>query len=134
MMNLPVVPEVVELQNRLGRIVPVELSCFVFRKRYCVILHASAAVPARQLSKSAEHIAHQVVCRLNVPAELVDFFQFQPGEEPEWLRWSFQWVGVSPLKGRCLDVNTNFQQSYLEPLFSRGRVFSLQHDRVPEVA
>ena len=133
-MNLSLAPDVVHLQNRLGRLTPVSLNCFVFRDRYCVILRASREFPARQLSNSAEHLAHQIVARLGVAPEQVDFFQWQPGDHPEWLRWAFQWVGRSPLKGRCEAVSAGLFGSYLRPLQQQGHRFSLLRADEPAVA
>ncbi|NIB40111.1 hypothetical protein HBA55_10965 [Pseudomaricurvus alkylphenolicus] len=138
-MNISLDPERLQLdhlqlQDRLSRLIPVQLCCLVYRKRYTVILVASQEMPARRLSKSAEHIAHQLVQKLGARPAEVDFLQYQPGEEPEWLRWRFQWVGMSPLKGECIAVNEASRSRYLEPLLSGGQPFSLLNGEVPAVA
>lgn len=126
--------ESVPLQNRLGRLINVELSCFTHGARYCVILNSTADFPARQMSKSAEHLAYQIILRLGVNPNDVDFVQYQPGEQPEWLRWRFQWVGQSPLHGKSSPVNAGFEERFIKPLMSRGQRFSLMSGKVPAVA
>ncbi|WP_439134245.1 hypothetical protein, partial [Pseudomaricurvus sp.] len=126
--------ETVQLQNRLSRLVDVKLRCFAYNNRYCVILVASQRFPARQLNNSAEHLAYQLVQRLNVAPEDVDFIQYQPGEEPEWLRWRFQWVGTSPLQAKSLPLSSTSLESFVMPILAEGEMFSLIAGSVPAVA
>lgn len=132
--QIPFEAESVQLQNRLGRLVAVTLRCFVRDGRYSVILVASNEFPARQLTNSAEHLAYQLTQRLEVPPEKVDFIQFQPGEEPEWFRWSFQWVGTSPLQGKSLPMSSASCETFLMPLLAEGKMVSLLGGRASEVA
>lgn len=132
--NLPLKTESVQLQNRLSRLVNVKLRCFTHNGRYCVFLVASQEFPARQLNNSAEHLAYQLIQRLNAAPEDVDFIQFQPGEEPEWLRWRFHWVGTSPLQGKSLPLGPASLESFVIPILSEGEMFSLLSGQIPQVA
>ncbi len=126
--------ESVLLQNRIGRLIPVNIQCLVHRGRYSVIMQSTPDLPARQMSKSAEQLAHQVIQKLAVDPANVDFFQCQPGESPEWLRWSFQWVGQSPLQGKNYAVNPALEERILKPLLDEGETFSINADNIPYVA
>ncbi|MGH1370551.1 MAG: hypothetical protein ACRBBW_00845 [Cellvibrionaceae bacterium] len=126
--------ESVLLQNRIGRLIPVNIQCLFYNGRYSVILQATPDLPARQMSKSAEQLAHQVIQKLAVDPASVDFFQCQPGEEPEWLRWSFQWVGQSPLHGKNYSVNPALEERILKPLLEKGETFSINAKSIPCVA
>lgn len=123
---MPFETETLQLHNRLSRLVKVTLSCFVRDGRYGVILVATPEFPARQLNNSAEHLAYQLVQRLNVAPQDVDFIQYQPGEEPEWLRWRFQWVGSSPLQGKSLPLNQASCEAFVLPLLVEGEMVSLR--------
>ena len=126
--------ESVQLQNRIGRLISVNLQCFLYDGRYWVILQSSPEFPARQMSKSAEHLAHQLVQRLGVNPDSVEFLQCQPGETPEWLRWSFTWVGQSPLNGKNSAVKGTFEKRVLQPILEEGQAFSIKSDSIPQVA
>lgn len=132
--NLPLKTESVQLQNRLSRLVNVNLRCFTYKGRYSVFLVASQEFPARQLNNSAEHLAYQLIQRLDAAPEDVDFIQFQPGEEPEWLRWRFQWVGTSPLQAKSLPLGPTALESFVMPILAEGEMFSLLSGQVPRVA
>jgi hypothetical protein len=126
--------ESVQLQNRIGRLISVNLQCIVHDGRYCVVIQSTPELPSRQMSKSAEQLAHQIIQRLDVDPESVDFLQCQPGEEPEWLRWRFQWVGQSPLQGKSHPVNSTFEARVLKPMLDDGKTFSITASTIPYVA
>lgn len=124
---MPFATETLQLHNRLGRLAKVTLSCFSRDGRYSVILVATPEFPARQLNNSAEHLAYQLVQRLNhVAPHEVEFIQYQPGEEPAWLRWRFQWVGSSPLQGKSLPLNQSSYEGFILPLLVEGEMVSLR--------
>lgn len=122
----PFPTETLQLHNRLSRLVKVTLACIRRDGRYSIILVATADFPARQLHNSAEHLAYQLVQRLNAVPQEVDFLQYQPGAEQEWLRWSFQWVGSSPLQGKSLPLNPSSYEAVVLPLLESGEVVSLR--------
>lgn len=126
--------ESVQLQNRIGRLILVNIQCITHAGRYCVIVQSTADIASRQLTKSAEQLAHQIVKRLSLEPELVDFIQCQPGEDPEWLRWRFQWVGQSPLQGKHHGVDKGFEDRVLKPMLSEGNIVSFIGDNIPFVA
>jgi hypothetical protein len=123
---MPFETETLQLHNRLSRLVSVTLRCFERDGRYSIILVATPEFPARQLNNSAEHLAYQLVQRLGVPPEQVDFIQHQPGEEPEWLRWRFQWVGSSPIQGKSLPLNQSSYEAFVLPLLAEAEIVSLR--------
>jgi len=126
--------ESVQLQNRIGRLISVNLQCILHCGRYCVIMQSTPELPARQMSKSAEQLAHQIIQRLGIDPETADFLQCQPKEEPEWLRWRFQWVGQSPLQGKSHPVNSTFETRVLKPMLEEGETFSITARNIPYVA
>jgi len=122
---LPLAPETVQLCNRVGRPLSVDVQCLSYRNRYYVVLMARQDLPGNQLLKNAEHLARQLIECMGVAPSDVDFIQYQPREEPEWLRWRFQWVGNSPLNAVSYPINVSSQQSFLLPLLSEGVTKSL---------
>lgn len=122
----PFQTETLQLHNRLSRLVKVTLGCLRRDGRYSIILVATPEFPARQLHNSAEHLAYQLVQRLDVAPQEVEFLQYQPGAEPEWLRWSFQWVGSSPLQGKRLPLNRSSCEAVVLPLLEEGEQVSLR--------
>jgi len=116
----PLAPETVQLCNRVGRPLSVDVQCLSYRNRYYVVLMARQDLPGNQLLKNAEHLARQLIECMGVAPSDVDFIQYQPREEPEWLRWRFQWVGNSPLKAVSFPINASSQQSFLLPLLNHG--------------
>lgn len=127
-------PETLQLRNRVGRSMSVDVQCLKHRNRYYVILMTTRDLPGNQLLKSAEHLARQLIERLGVSPHDVDFIQYQQGEEPEWLRWRFQWVGNSPLQAASYPIKPSSQQSFLTPLFREGVTCSLAKQQVQDVA
>lgn len=126
MNNMPSLrPEAVQLCNRVGRPLNVDVQCLSYRNRYYVVLMARQDLPGNQLLKNAEHLARQLIDCMGVSPSDVDFIQYQPREEPEWLRWRFQWVGNSPLKAASYPINSSSQKSFLQPLLSEGVTKSL---------
>lgn len=123
---LPFETETLQLHNRLSRLVKVTLCCFARDGRYTIILVATPEFPARQLNNSAEHLAYQLVQRLNVAPQEVEFIQYQPGEEPEWLRWRFHWVGSSPLQGKSVSLNQSSYEGFVLPLLVEGEMVALR--------
>ncbi len=135
-MLMPFETETLLLQNRLGRLVPVALRCFHHHRGVCVVLVATPDFPARQLTNSAEHLAYQLFqrlseycqqqdasCRLN--AEDVEFIQFHPADEPEWLRWRLQWAGSSPIHLDSVPLTQASREGFLQPILAKGQSFSL---------
>lgn len=120
--------ETLSLKNRVGCEVDVDVVRLQYRQRDYVILKTTQNLPARHLLKSAEHFAHQLLALMAVTPEDVDFIQYQPGEEPEWLRWGFQWVGQTPLKPISYGLTAASQKSFLEPLLSQGQPVSIREN------
>ena len=118
-------PETIQLRSRVGRPLSVDVQCLSYRNRYYLVLMARQDLPGNQLLKNAEHLARQLIECMGVSPDDVDFIQYQPREEPEWLRWNFQWVGSSPLKALSHPINASSQQSFLLPLLEGGETRSL---------
>ena len=93
--------ESVRLQNRLGRLVDVDVCCLNLGQRFVVILQAAEGAPAALIGKNAEHFAFQLREKLSATPEQLDFLQVNHGDDDRWLRWRFQWAGNTPLKAHC---------------------------------
>ncbi len=105
--------ESVRLQNRLGRLVDVDVCCVSLGQRYAVILRAAEGAPAILVSKNAEHFAYQLREKLEVDAEKIDFLQVNQGDESRWLRWRFQWAGKTPLKAHCEPMSEKARKNFI---------------------
>lgn len=93
--------ESVHLQNRLGRLVEVDVCCLANRDRRIVILKAPQGSASVMIGKSVEHFAFQLREKLGVEGSLIEFWQDTQGDDDTWLRWCFQWSGNSPLQSRA---------------------------------
>lgn len=141
-MKISFAPETLFLENRSGRMVPVSLNVFLHGQRCYVVLRASEGLPTRQLSKSAEHLAYQLVARFQLEPECVEFYQYHSGasagnaaeNSAEWLRWRFHWVGGTPIQGRCEPVSDGFLERVLKPVFQQGHKLNLQPKVEADVA
>ncbi len=105
--------ESVRLQNRLGRLVDIDVCCVGLGQRYAVILRAAEGVPAVLISKNAEHFAYQLREKLAVDAVQIDFLQVNLGDDTHWLRWRFQWAGNTPLKAHCEPMTDKARKNFI---------------------
>ncbi len=113
--------ESILLQNRLGRLVDIEVCCFANRDRRVVILKAPHGAASVMIGKSIDHFAFQLCQKLRVDGEQIVFLQAITDDE-SWLRWSFQWSGNSPLCSRSEPVSLVARQKILASYLHRELV------------
>lgn len=101
-----------ELENRLGQAVQLGVAHIYTETRDYLFITALSQQASSFVGKNAEHFAFQLCERFNLEPwrfELVEF-RAADAERPFW-RWRFEWVGHSPLSGRCETVTSPTQQA-----------------------
>ncbi|NHN39280.1 hypothetical protein G8764_18395 [Pseudomaricurvus alcaniphilus] len=126
--------EVVQLRDRTGRPLTLDVSCRYYQRRYALIVVSRDNLPARQLAKNAEHIAHQLMQQLQIDPAQVDFFQYHAGQCPVWRRWRFRWVGLSPLLISDEPLDESAKAVYLRRLLQDGRSINLSPEALAATA
>ncbi|UTA48759.1 hypothetical protein L1F30_04245 [Simiduia sp. 21SJ11W-1] len=95
----------VELSNRLGQLVAIELLCHRDASTDLVIVRLEDDVAGRRLAKNIEHFAKQLLglCESD-PARLqiVEWREQESGANL-W-RWRFNWVADCPLDAKLVPV------------------------------
>lgn len=103
-----------ELKNRLGQPVELGVTHIITSARDYIFVTAPSQQASSLIRKNAEHFAFQLCERFKLEPrrfEMVEFRQ-QESQSPLW-RWRFEWVGHSPLSGRCDAISSSSQEAML---------------------
>lgn len=122
--------QTVALTDRTARPMLLDAGCILYRQRFTLIVAVPTGQPPRQLVKSAEHAACQLLQLLQLDSSKVDFLHFQPSATPQWRRWRFRWVGSSPLMIADEALTESALQGYLQRLLNCGRAMDLPSMRM----
>ncbi len=113
-MQEPSLFQTVDLENRLGQLVQLDVALVPAEARDYVFISAPAHQAAGFIGKNAEHFAFQLCQRLQLDPRRFELVEFRTGgESPCLWRWRFEWVGYSPLAGRSEAVTSASQQQLL---------------------
>lgn len=105
------------LQNRLGQKVQLQVANVTADSRDYVFALAPKRAVSSLVAKNAEYFASQLLLHFDLRPNRFDLIELRPREESaEWWRWRFQWVGSTPLDGRCQPVKSAAQQARLAAL------------------
>ena len=121
-------PVTVGLNNRLGRPVDLEVQCLEHRNSYYLFLIPGQDIHPKQLTKSAEHFAFQLVQRLAVKPEEVRFFYLDRlgkldsdgSPLPQWRQLLFKWVEGNPVYTGDRVLTATAIEAYLAPVLTQG--------------
>lgn len=95
----------VELSNRLGQSVAVELLCHRDASTDLVIIRVEEDVAARRLAKNIEHFAKQLLSVCESAPERLQIVEWHEQESGANLwRWRFNWVADCPLDAKLVPV------------------------------
>ncbi|QEI11638.1 hypothetical protein [Cellvibrio japonicus] len=109
------------LSNRLGQPVQLQVLSLHHQGRDYVFITAPLQNP-NFIGKNAETFAFQLRDYFSLDARRFELIEVREADEPEFIRWRFEWVGHSPLSARAEPVVSNSQRQLLQGLVQAPRI------------
>lgn len=109
----------VNLDNRLGQSVGIEVLCHRDASTDLVVIRSQDALAVRRLAKNAEYFARQLLELCNSTTERLQIVEWRESEARDCLwRWRFSWVGNCPLDAKPILIGKASHHKYINGLLS----------------